>query len=35
MEKMLGRADANLMEVRVIERAPRTSGDNPAIIPED
>ena len=35
MEKMLGRADANLMEVRVIERAPRTSGDNPAVLPED
>jgi diguanylate cyclase (GGDEF)-like protein/PAS domain S-box-containing protein len=35
MEKMLGRADANLLEVRVIERAPRASGDNPAVLPED
>jgi diguanylate cyclase (GGDEF)-like protein/PAS domain S-box-containing protein len=34
MEKMLGRADANLLEVRVIERAPRASGDHPAVLPE-
>lgn len=31
LEKMLGRADANLLEVRVIERAPRTSGENPVV----
>lgn len=35
LEKMLGRADANLLEVRVIERAPRTSGDNPIVLGED
>jgi diguanylate cyclase (GGDEF)-like protein/PAS domain S-box-containing protein len=34
MEKMLARADANLLEVRVIERAPRASGDNPIVLPE-
>jgi diguanylate cyclase (GGDEF)-like protein/PAS domain S-box-containing protein len=35
LEKMLGRADANLLEVRVIERAPRTSGEQSAVLPED
>jgi diguanylate cyclase (GGDEF)-like protein/PAS domain S-box-containing protein len=35
MERMLGRADANLLEVRVIERAPRASGDHPSVIPEE
>ena len=35
LEKMLGRADANLLEVRVIERAPRSSTDEPVLLPED
>lgn len=34
LEKMLGRADANLLEVRVIERAPRASGEQAAILAE-
>jgi GGDEF domain-containing protein len=35
LEKMLGRADANLLEVRVIERAPRSASDEPVLLPED
>jgi diguanylate cyclase (GGDEF)-like protein/PAS domain S-box-containing protein len=31
LEKMLGRADANLLEVRVIERAPRPSDEVPSV----
>ena len=34
LEKMLGRADANLLEVRVIERAPRASGEQAAVLSE-
>ncbi|HUE89021.1 MAG TPA: sensor domain-containing diguanylate cyclase [Vicinamibacterales bacterium] len=35
LERMLGRADANLLEVRVIERAPRSAADEPVVLPED